>query len=249
MEIVRLGTFLSRAVIAGCIAASPLWAQEPSATVGRSGQSEASLVSGTPIYAELSSGLDSKKAKPGDAVAAHTIEAVKSGDGRTILARGTKLVGHVTQASARGKGDPGSALGIAFDKAILKGGEEMALSVRIQALAAPMSYSANDMGPSPSPENTGTRQTSPMGSSRQGPPNSAPPAGIGSNLPGDTSTSTGLNPNSHGVLGLHGLTLTTAPPENAPGSMVTSDGKSVKLDSGTRMLLVTQASGADNPAQ
>jgi hypothetical protein len=42
----------------------------------------------------------------------------------------------VTQASARANGDSESALGIVFDKAILKNGQEMPLNVAIQALAS-----------------------------------------------------------------------------------------------------------------
>ncbi|GAC1672948.1 MAG: hypothetical protein PVS2B2_05700 [Candidatus Acidiferrum sp.] len=94
----------------------------------------AALANGTAFNAALDAPLDSKKAKPGDAVTAHTTEAAKS-DGKTVLPKGTKLVGHVTQASARGKGDAESALGIAFDKAILKNGQEVPVNVAIQAIA------------------------------------------------------------------------------------------------------------------
>src|SRR5205814_5797506 len=82
-----------------------------------------------------SSDLDSKKCKPGDPVNARTAEAVKS-EGRTVIPKGAKVVGHVTEASARAKGESESALGIVFDKAILKNGEEIPLSVGIQAIAA-----------------------------------------------------------------------------------------------------------------
>jgi hypothetical protein len=250
MKVMRLGAIFAAVALAQCVAVPRVSAQEPSTTVGRSGQSEASLAPGTPIYAEFSGGVDSKKAKAGDVLTAQTIAAVKSGDGRMILARGAKLVGRLTQATARGKGDPESALGIVFDKAILKNGEEMALNVRMQALAAPVSFSVNDMGESPSPANAGTQQTSPMRGSRSGPPSSEPPTGIGGNLPDDLGNShAGLDPNSHGVLGLHGLTLTTASAENTPVAKVTSEGKNVKLDSGTRMLLVTQAAAPQNPPQ
>src|SRR4029077_4645098 len=50
--------------------------------------------------------------------------------------KGAKLVGHVTQASARAKGESESALGIVYDRAILKNGQEIPLSAGIQALAA-----------------------------------------------------------------------------------------------------------------
>src|SRR5206468_2055316 len=53
-----------------------------------------------------------------------------------VIPKGSKLVGHVTEASARGNGETESALGIVFDKAILKNGEEIPLNVAIQALAS-----------------------------------------------------------------------------------------------------------------
>src|SRR5260370_59406 len=101
----------------------------------QNGQANASLASGTAFNAALSSPVDSKKCKPGDAVAAHTTEPVKS-EGKTVIPKGSKLVGHVTQASARANGQAESTLGIVFDKAILKNGEEIPLNVAIQALAS-----------------------------------------------------------------------------------------------------------------
>ena len=92
--------------------ASPATAQE-----ARSEQTEAILAGGTSILAELSSGLDSKKLKPGDKVTAHTTEALKSTDSRTIMPRGTKLEGRVTMAAARSKGDNLSVLGIQIGRA------------------------------------------------------------------------------------------------------------------------------------
>ena len=56
----------------------------------------------------------------------------------------------MTQASARAKGDSESALGIVFDKAILKNGEEVPLNVAVQAVAAAQSTAVasggNDTG-------------------------------------------------------------------------------------------------------
>jgi hypothetical protein len=237
-------------MLAACLVARFASAQEPAAS-GRSGQSEASLAGGTPISAELNSSIDSKKAKAGDAVMAHTTEAVKSTDDRTILPKGTKLVGHITQASARSKGDGESTLGIGFDKAILKGGEEVPLNLTIQALAAPASYAstAPDVNSMPSPSGPsnvpgGSTRNPPMSDNRSsGRPDG--PAGSTGSYP---STSAGseptaaeeLPPNSRGVIGLKGLKLGTAPVNNTQVSVLTSDGKNVHLDSGTRLLLVTQ---------
>src|SRR5260370_29397372 len=98
----------------------------------------ASLADGSPFVAELSSSVDSKNIKQGDAVTARTTADIRA-DGKTIIPKGTKLIGHVTEAAARAKGGADSSLGIAFDKAILKGGEELPLNVAIVAVAPPPS--------------------------------------------------------------------------------------------------------------
>ncbi len=104
----------------------------------QNGQANSSLATGSAFNAALSTPVDSKKCKPGDAVTAHTTEAAKS-EGKTVIPKGSKLVGHVTQASARAKGESESSLGIVFDKAILKNGQEIPLNAAIQALASAQS--------------------------------------------------------------------------------------------------------------
>jgi hypothetical protein len=99
------------------------------------GQNSASLASGTTMGATLNKSVDARHAKVGDQVTAKTTEAVKS-DGKVVIPKGSTLVGHVTEATARAKGRSPSSLGIAFDRAILKGGHEMPLHAGIQALAA-----------------------------------------------------------------------------------------------------------------
>src|SRR5215467_8587586 len=102
---------------------------------GKSQASSASLAAGTLVNAELDKSLDSKKAKAGDAVTARTIEAVKE-DGKVVLPKGSKLTGHVTRASARGKGDSDSTLGLQFDRVESKDGQAMAVHLSLQAMAA-----------------------------------------------------------------------------------------------------------------
>jgi hypothetical protein len=48
---------------------------------------------------------------------------------------------------------------------------------------------------------------------------------------------------------MRGLTLNTAQADKVLVSTITSDGKNVHLDSGTRMLIVTQPPPAEPPAQ
>jgi hypothetical protein len=219
------------------------------------------LASGTTLNAELSASIDSKKAKAGDQVMAQITEAVKE-NGKTVIPKSAKIVGHVTQAFARAKGDPESALAIQFDKAVLKKGQEIPLSVWIRAIAAePRSVYQ------PGPEQNTTAGTpaagqSPMGASRSstmgGPPAATgPPVGAAGGAGGslnDAERSAGsagglnaagqLTANSRGVFGMDGVRLATDASNASQGSLVTSSGKSLRLDSGTRLLLVISAEAA-----
>jgi hypothetical protein len=219
---------------------SPVSAQDsPSA---RSEQTEAQLAAGTAILAELNSGLDSKKLKAGDAVTAHAIEPMKSADGRTIMPRGTKLEGRVTQADARNKGGNASTLGIQFDKATLKDGTEIALNVVIRAMA-PREFSGPvGGGDDSSPRAIGTTQTSPMAGSHAPAPNSSPQTadmgGGSGNIPAGGGAR--LDERSQGAVGMKGITLDAQEANGRAATLISSNGKSVKLDEGTRVLLVVQ---------
>ena len=63
-----------------------------------------------------------------------------------MLKKGTHLVGHVTQAQARASGQSQSQLGIVFDHAVLKDGQEVPFNATIQALAFAQSSAAADTG-------------------------------------------------------------------------------------------------------
>ena len=133
-----------------------------SATVNRNG---AELASGSTINAVLSKPVDAKKNKPGDPVTAKTTDNVKStasGSSQVVIPKGSRLLGHVTEArrrdkneqhaakkegkaSASGQGD--SALGIVFDKAILKDGREVPVHAVIQAVGAAQQELVAGAGP------------------------------------------------------------------------------------------------------
>src|SRR5438132_7005944 len=236
----------------------------------QNGQANGSLAAGTAFNAALSSPVDSKKCKPGDPVNARTTEAVKS-EGKTVIPKGAKVIGHVTQASARAKGESESALGIVFDKAILKNSQEIPLSVGIQAIAAAQNNASaagsdmdmmGSMGASAAGSGRGalggvtsaaggaagavTNTAANAGGAAGGAVNSA--ANAGGSIAGASKGAVGglnaagqLTSNSQGVFGLNGLNLSAAVSNSTQGSVITSAGKNVHLDSGTRMLLVTQA--------
>ena len=208
------------------------------------------LQGGATLPAELDPSLDSKKAKKDELVVARISEAVKA-QGKVIFPKGTKIIGHVRQASARGKGDADSLLAIQFDKAVLKGGEEVPVRLAIKAIAPPRQVAAggDSLGQDPmAGTRTGTT-SSPMGSSRTS--TTSPERGNAS--PGNsTGPDSGLGnegqltPESHGVYGMSGVHLAAEVPKAAPVSVVSSAGKNLKLESGTRLLLVAIA---DAPAE
>ena len=252
-----------------------------SSTSAKAGQSSASLSGGTAMNASLSQPVDARKNKPGDPVTAKTTEATKS-EGKVVIPRGTKLMGHVTECKQRSKEQKESALGIVFDKAILKNGEEIPLNVTIQALAAAQGAASNSVGGDDLSAGGGA-----MGSARAsgggalGGVRSTAGAAAGAaagtvtntaanaggvaggavnstvNAAGATRGAVGglnaagqLTSNSQGVFGLQGLNLSSAASNSTQGSLITSTSKNVHLDSGTQLLLVSQAqASAERPKQ
>jgi hypothetical protein len=249
-----------------------------SSAAAQTEHSNAALANGSTFNAALNAPIDSKKAKPGDPVTAHTTEPAKS-DGKTVMPKGTKLMGHVTQASARSNGESESALGIVFDKAILKNGQEIPLNAGIQALASGRS-AASAAGPdldtfggagasaagsgmaggrsalggvtstaggaagavTHTAANVGTTAGGALNSTTNAAGNAAGSVnGVAGGAAGGLNTAGQLTSGSHGVFGLNGLNLNSAASNSSQGSIITSAGKNVHLDSGTQMLLVSQA--------
>ncbi|MHB8610170.1 MAG: hypothetical protein ACYDCG_17880 [Candidatus Acidiferrales bacterium] len=219
----------------------------------------ATLPSGTAVNAELNSSVDSRKVKAGEKVEAHTTEAVKY-DGKIIVPKGAKLEGHVAEATARSKGDSGSTLAIQFDKAIPKKGEEIPLNVMILAIAAPQSdFFGGTPGPGSDPMGgmgASAAGGSPMGASRPQPPPTgmpADPSGAAAGAPVDSTTEprdrAQLPASSRGVYGLKDLKLMMVSSNKNQTTVITSSGKAVHLDDGTRLLLVAQAETAAAPSR
>jgi len=203
------------------------------------GDSSAGLKTGTALQAELSKGLDVKKAKSGDPIEAKLMEDVRA-NGKTVLHRGSKLLGHVTEAQAKTKENAESRLGIVFEKAVAKGGEETAFNGLIVALAPAREGSPSIAG------DPGTLSSAPAmggqpfgaGHSMGGPSASSAPA-VNSTMGNDTAAVTAngtLTATSRGVAGMEGVTLTRASAANQ-GSVIRSANRNVKLEGGTQMVL------------
>ena len=86
-----------------------------SRTQANAAKQGSSISSGTNIEAQLQNSLDVKKAKVGDQVVLRTTHAIKQ-NGQTVVAKGSNLVGHVTEVQQKAKGNGGSRLGMVFDR-------------------------------------------------------------------------------------------------------------------------------------
>jgi len=236
--------------------------QSSASAVTQNQEVNGSLPSGSPIDAALTKAIDSRKAKRGDPVTARTRQTIKD-NGKPVIPSGATLVGHVTQASSRSKGDAYSSLGIVFDKAVLKHDQEIPLHVAVQAIAPPQSELSASAGPDVNTAPMGGGGPSPAGPGRTAGAAGAP-GGMAS-APGNTvdnvtntvantdannaisgkgavaglDAAGQLSSNSRGVFGLQGIGLTGATEGTEQAAILTSTGKDVHLDSGTQLLLVT----------
>src|ERR1700722_14149594 len=195
---------------------------------------------GSVIPVLLSKSIDAKKAKVGDQVEAKVTQDLKA-DGEIIIAKDTKVIGRVTQVQARNKEQKESQVGIAFDHAVTKSGDNLLLPMSIQAIIAPPSQnadnnSASGNGGQSSAQGAPTGRSGGMGGGAVSPPSnpSANDSPTASPVAGDSRPA--ITGETQGVIGISNLNLSTAA-DATQGSLVSSDKNNVKLDSGILMLL------------
>lgn len=120
------------------------------ATAGHLSTSTASSANGAypaedmrTVSGELANKLDTKTARVGDPVVLKTSQKMKTADG-TVIPKGTRLVGHVTDVQARDAGHAESQLGLTFDRAELKGGQNVAIHSMLQSVEPRANAAAED---------------------------------------------------------------------------------------------------------
>jgi hypothetical protein len=86
------------------------------------------------VTGELEGKLDSKTAKVGDRVVLKTTEKVQTSDG-TIIPRGSRLVGHLTEVQPFDIEVCPGRIAIAFDRAELKNGQSIAIYTLIRGVS------------------------------------------------------------------------------------------------------------------
>jgi hypothetical protein len=110
----------------------------PAATVtSPAAKAEAAKPKASYMLVELSKTLKANKLKVGDKVKAEVAQDVVS-HGKVIIPVETKLVGHVTEVSAKDTAHPESRLGIVFDRILLKHFRDIDFEAVVQSVSQPV---------------------------------------------------------------------------------------------------------------
>ena len=205
------------------------------------------LSTGTAINATLLGVLDSEKNKPGDEVSAIVAESVVY-QRSVLLPKGSKIVGHVVRTGA--DGEETSAVFVEFDRVILKGGQEAVLNAGIQALApvgaqptipSREKYEQNRMdGPVRTSPGLGAAETQVMPSTYTMPRRTATPDVPGQNIEGGLDRKGMFTPDSKGAFSVPSLRVFTPMSEGSHGTVLVGRKQNVRLENGTRLLIVVQ---------
>lgn len=115
------------------------------------------------LSVEIMQSLDAHSAKPGDTFTARLTYDVKSEDGSRVVApRGSKVIGHVTEAEPWSKDKGESKIGITFDKVVPKDGPELPLHAAITHAAPPAEPQIRSVQRMSSGDDPMTRAAGPM---------------------------------------------------------------------------------------
>ncbi len=242
-------------------------AQGSAAGAAHADDTSANLASGSSVNAVLTKPIDSRRSKPGDPVTARTTQNART-EGGTAIPKGSTLIGHVSDTHAATEGQAASSMGIVFDKAVTRDGHEIPLrNVGIQAVAAAETSVASSAAEAGTMTGAGGGAGTSRGGGLLGRTTGAVGGTVGSGLGaaggvgslargaagtlqagpgamGGLDAAGMLTAGSTGVFGLRGLSLSGGAAGAAMGSVMTSSGRSVHLDQGTRFLLSSQAAAS-----
>ena len=218
------------------------------------------LQSGTRLEGELQNTVDARQARVGNEVVLKTTQAIKS-EGRTVVGRGARLIGHVTAVEQKTKANGQSRIGLIFDR-LEKGSLEFPIAAtitsitngRANARAGNDDLFASEAG---STSSTSARSTAARPSS------GGLLGGVTSTAGGVTNTAGGVMNSTTGVVGstvetttnarggttaglsrsLGGIQISQSSTTSAEGGAVLSlEGQNLRLEKGTTFnLMLTQS--------
>lgn len=228
---------------------------------------QVNLASNTALAAQLENSLDARHAKVGDRVALRTTEAVKQ-NGETVVPKGARLLGHVTEVQQRTKSNAESRIGVAFDR-LQKGALDMPITASIVSITQARSQTSagNPSLDSDTMASSSAQSSSSSGGQRSG--NGGLLGGVGNTVGGvvnnTTSTVGNVVGNTTGAVGstvgtttnaagnltgsLRGLQISQSSGASADGGSTLSLGTgNLHLDSSTTFhLLVSSSTSAGGP--
>jgi len=249
-------------MLIGALAISNASAQGPSLTASNTKKEAkdaplpvvAPLAVGTAFNCSLGEAIDTRKTKAGDTVVAEVAEDV-SYERTMILPKGTKITGKVVRVTSGGRGRAGSAIFVQFDRATLKDGQEVLFSAGIQALAAgsgpsvagdsdSLKSSDKDAHALPVEDSSAwtTGSDALVVSTVYDKPNTAlrTPLGPAPVAQGELSSNGMFSPDSRGAFGRPDLKVYTPTSDGSHGTVLLSAKKNMRIDGGTKLLLVIQ---------
>jgi hypothetical protein len=225
-----------------------------------SGNAAGSMIAaGTNLEAQLQTMVDVKKSKVGDAVILKTTKAIKQ-NGETVVPKGSKLIGRITEVKQKTKDNATSRIGMVFDR--LQGKElDMPINASIVSVAtAQVNAAAGDLFAT---DMSGSSSTSGNASAGRSSGGGGLLGGVGSTVGGvvNTTTSTvgqvaGTATNAvgstvghtTGTLGrtVNGLQISQSASGSASSSStISAQGKDVKIEKGATFNLRLDGSVQD----
>jgi len=227
---------------------------------------QVNLQSGTQLAAQLENSLDARNAKPGDRVVLKTVSAIKQ-NGETVVPKGARLIGHVTEVQQQSKANAESRLGVVFDR-LRSGSTETPITATIVSItqARTQARTNNGLLESDTMSSTSARSSS----SATGGQRSSDGGLLGGVVNTTTSTVGNVAGTTTGAVGstvgatantvgsttgnltgsLRGLQITQSSKASAEGgSTLSLSGRNLHLDSGTTFNLAVSNSTSvgDNP--
>jgi len=190
------------------------------------------------IHAVLEKIVHPKKVKVGDEVVARMTEPTKLTDG-TELPKGTKVIGKVTEVKMKADKESPSKLGLMFDKAQLKDGKEIPVTMALVSVAPRWEQGSVDPVAG---ENTGSsagrvsQMSQQEGRSGGSGGSDTLSKGLGIRKGSSSASADAMRP---GVCYIQDMTIASYS-MGEPGTIVQSTKTTVYLDSGSRLLLLAQ---------
>jgi|ERR1051326_611735 hypothetical protein len=195
------------------------------------------------VFAVLTDSIETKSATVGQEFVLQTMSDVVV-DGEIVIPKGSKILGHVSQAVTKSKDRPESALAIVIDKAVKKEGNEIPLQAIIAAVAAPTDNSLSTdptygmlHSNEPKANGAGAGAASRSGELSASSKANATAAVGTADLKGPMDQPFSLKQDSQGAIGYEGISLSWGLASPPPFTVFTTKNKNLKLAAGTQTLL------------